>query len=106
MNRIERSPAQVPPQTSWLVFLCTFKKRLGDGVKRVGSSGSSVIVGRKVGVNVGTAVSVTIGVPVEGVVVGPSVLITNKSGVLLDSNGGREKGVAVGCGGTTAAGVC
>jgi hypothetical protein len=106
MNRIERSPAHVPPQTSWLVFLCTLRKILGEGVKSVGSSGSRVMVGRKVGVKVGTTVLVTSGVPVSGLEVGPSVLRANKSGVLLGCRGGRENGVAVGWGGAAGAGVC
>jgi len=55
--------------------------------------GSRVIVGRKVGVNVGSGVSVTMGVPVPGVVVGGKVFSTNKSGVFVSGN---ENGVAVG----------
>jgi hypothetical protein len=51
------------------------------------------MVDRKVGVNVGNGVLVTCGVPVEGVVVGAEVLMTNKFGVKV---GFKEKGVAVG----------
>jgi len=65
---------------------------LGDGVNRLGSIGSSVMVGRVVGVNVGNGVLVIRGVPVDGVVVGSDVLMTNKFGVNV---GCREKGVAV-----------
>jgi len=65
---------------------------LGEGVKKIGSIASSVIVGRIVAVNAGVAVFVTMGVPVEGVVVGGKVLSTNKSGVFVGSN---EYGVAV-----------
>ena len=53
---------------------------------------SSVMVGRKVGVNVGSGVSVTIGVPAPGVVVGGMVFSTNRSGVFVSA---RENGVAV-----------
>jgi len=55
-------------------------------------------VGRIVGVKVGRGVSVaigTIGVSVEGVVVGGNVLSTNRLGVLVGSN---ENGVTVGLG--------
>ncbi len=52
-----------------------------------------MIVGRKVGVNVGSGVSVTAGVPVPGVVVGGRVFSTNRSGVFVAAN---ENGVAVG----------
>ncbi len=71
----------------------------------MGSRASSVMVGRKVAVKVGSDVFVTSCVPVGGVVVASAVLITNKSGVFEGSN---EKGVAVGCGEATtwAAGVC
>jgi hypothetical protein len=54
------------------------------------------MVGRVVGVEVGTGVSVTRGVPVGGVVVGASVFNANRSGVNV---AGRLNGVAVGCGG-------
>lgn len=60
--------------------------RLGEGVKNIGSIASRVIVGRIVAVNVGKGVSVTRGVPVDGVVVGGNVLSTNKSGVLVGSS--------------------
>ncbi len=56
---------------------------LGDGVKKIGSIGSSVIVGRIVAVNSGVGVSVTRGVPVDGVLVAARVLSTNKSGVFV-----------------------
>ena len=83
---------------------------LGDGVNKLGSMGSRVIVGRNVGVNVGTRVFVGVGggvpVPVKGVAEPSAVLITNKSGVLVAGSVGNEKGVAVGAGGFTAAGVC
>jgi hypothetical protein len=59
------------------------------------SNGSSVIVGRMVGVFVGNGVFVTFGVPVEGVVVGACVLMTNRSGVKV---AGKPNGVAVGAG--------
>ena len=62
-------------------------------MNKLGSIGSSVIVGRMVGVKVGKGVSVTSGVPVGGVVVGCGVLITNKSGVF---EAGNPNGVAVG----------
>ncbi len=58
----------------------------------MGSMGSSVIVGRVVGVNVGKGVLVTGGVSVEGVVVGGIVLSTNKSGVYVACS---EYGVTV-----------
>jgi hypothetical protein len=66
---------------------------LGEGVNKLGSTGSSVIVGRMVDVKVGKGVFVIMGVPVGGVVVGSGVLITNKSGVCV---AGKPKGVAVG----------
>jgi hypothetical protein len=69
--------------------------RLGEGVKKTGSIGSRVIVGRIVAVSVGKGVSVTLGVPVDGVVVGGNVLSTNKSGVFVGSN---PNGVTVDCG--------
>jgi hypothetical protein len=55
--------------------------RFGEGVKRLASIGSSVMVTRNVGVNVGSGVSVAIGVSVNGVVVGARVFRTNRSGV-------------------------
>jgi hypothetical protein len=56
-----------------------------------------------VGVKVGRGVSVRIGVPVGGVVVGCRVLITNKSGVF---EAGNPNGVAVGPGVFTGVDVC
>jgi len=59
-----------------------------------------------VGVNVGKGVSVatgTIGVSVDGVVVGGKVLSTNKSGVFVESN---ENGATVDLGELTVVGVC
>jgi hypothetical protein len=76
---------------------------LGEGVNKLGSIGSSVMVARTVGVKVGRGVSVMIGVPVGGVVVGCRVLITNKSGVF---EAGNPNGVAVGAGVFTIVGVC
>ena len=75
--------------------LVTVRNRLGEGVNKLGSIGSSVIVGRMVGEKVGSGVSVISGVPVGGVVVGSAVLITNRSGVCV---GGSPNGVAVGAG--------
>ena len=75
------------------MFFCTARNRFGEGVNRLGSTGSSVMVDRKVGVNVGNGVSVTCGAPVPAVVVGAAVLMTNKFGVKV---GFKEKGVAVG----------
>ncbi len=70
--------------------------------------GSSVIVGRNVGVNVGTRVFVGGGVPVpvNGVPEDSAVLITNKLGVFVAGTVGNEKGVAVGAGEFTPEGVC
>jgi hypothetical protein len=48
-------------------------------------------------------VTVFSGVSVPGVVVGGSVLMTNRFGVFVGCN---EKGVAVGCGEDVAVGVC
>lgn len=67
-----------------------------DGVNKLISNGSRVIVGRFVSVKVGKGVFETFGVPVGGVVVGRSVLITKKSGVKV---AGRLNGVAVAFGG-------
>lgn len=66
---------------------------------------SRVIVGRKVGVNVGGGVSVMLGVPVPGVVEGGRVFRTNKSGVLVSAS---ENGVTVDWGtlGWVGKGVC
>ena len=72
-------------------------------MNKLGSIGSSVMVGRRVGVKVGRGVSVTIGVPVGGVVVGCGVLTTNKSGVY---EAGNPKGVTVGPNVFTGVGVC
>ena len=72
-------------------------------MNKLGSIGSSVMVGRMVGVKVGKGVSVTSGVPVGGVVVGCGVLITNKSGVF---EAGNPNGVAVGPNVFTGVGVC
>jgi len=60
--------------------------KLAEGVNKVTSNGSKVIVGRVVFVNVGKGVFVTFGVPVGGVVVGCAVLIANKSGVKVAGN--------------------
>jgi hypothetical protein len=62
------------------------------------------MVGRNVGVKVGSGVDVSVGsgVPVPGVPVGSSVLSTNRSGVFV---GPREKGVAVNAGGLVGVGV-
>ena len=67
----------------------------GEGVKRLGVMGSSVIVERMVGEKMGNGVFVLRGRPFEAVEVGSEVLITNRSGVL---EAGRENGVAVGAG--------
>src|SRR5688500_13743834 len=93
VNLIDRAPSQVLPQTSGSVDLWTVKNKLGEGVNKLGSIGSSVMVGRVVGVKVGKGVSVRSGVPVGGVVVGSGVLITNKSGVCV---AGKPNGVTVG----------
>jgi len=85
------------------VDLWTVKNKLGDGVNKLGSIGSSVMVGRIVGVKVGKGVSVTSGVPVGVVVVGCGVLITNRSGVCV---AGNPNGVAVGPAVFTGVGVC
>jgi len=85
------------------VDLWTVRNKLGEGVNKLGSIGSSVMVGRVVGVNVGKGVSVRSGVPVGGVVVGSGVLITNKSGVCV---AGKPNGVTVGPTVFTGVGVC
>lgn len=90
---MDRAPSHVLPHTICSVDLWTDKKMLGEGVNKLGSTGSSVIVGRMVDVKVGKGVFVIRGVPVGGVVVGSGVLITNKSGVCV---AGKPKGVAVG----------
>ena len=80
-----------------VVLFKTERNRLGEGVNRLGSIGSRVIVERKVGVEivVGVFVTVTNASPVAAVTVGSEVLITKKSGVL---EAGNAKGVAVGLG--------
>src|SRR5215213_10964125 len=98
---MERAPSQVLPHTICSVERWTARNRFGDGVNKFGSIGSSVMVGRKVGVNVGTGVSVISGVPVDGVVVGSSVLSTNRSGVFV---GPSENGVTVDWGGAVGVG--
>ena len=50
VKRIVRSPSQVLPHTIWLVLFVTERKRFGDGVNKLGSIGSRVIVGRMVAV--------------------------------------------------------
>ena len=102
MNRIVRSPSHVLPQTIKLVLLVTVRKRLGEGVNKLGSIGSSVMVGRKVAVDVGGGVFVASCVPAAGVVDGSDVLMTNRSAVFVAC---REKGVAVGCSEETGVGV-
>ena len=89
---MDRAPSHVLPHTICSVDLWTDKNKLGEGVNKLGSIGSSVIVGRIVGVKVGKGVFVITGVPVGGVVVGSAVLITNKSGVCV---AGNPNGVAV-----------
>ncbi len=92
---MERAPSQVLPQTMRVVLFCTDRNKLGEGVKRLGSMGSSVMVARKVGVETIVGVSVTNASPVAAVTVGSEVLITKKSGVL---EAGKANGVAVGLG--------
>jgi hypothetical protein len=99
---MERAPSQLLPQTIWSVERWTVRNKLGEGVNKLGSTGSSVMVGRNVGVSVGSGVSVMSGVPLGGVVVNSSVLSTNRSGVNVGSN---EKGVAVRAGGGVGVGV-
>ena len=72
-------------------------------MKRLGSTGSRVMVERLVGVEVGKGVLVTSGVPVPGVVDGADVLMTNRFGVNV---GLSEKGVAVGWAAWTGVGLC
>ena len=102
MNRILRSPSHVLPQTIRLVLLVTVRKRFGDGVNKLGSTGSSVIVGRNVAVNVGRGVTVAICVPASAVVDASAVLMTNRFAVFVGCN---ENGVAVGFGEETGVGV-
>jgi len=90
---MERAPSQVLPQTMSVVLFRTERNKLGEGVNRLGSIGSSVMVGRLVGVKIAVGVSVMNASPVAAVVVGSEVLITKKSGVL---EAGKAKGVAVG----------
>jgi len=62
-------------------------KIFGEGVNKLGSSGSSVIVGRKVAVIVGVRVGgfgETPGSSVGGISVGPSVFMANGSRVAVD----------------------
>jgi hypothetical protein len=84
------------------VLLWTVRNIFGEGVNRLGSIGSSVMVERKVAVNAGTGVSVIRGNPVGGVFVAGEVLMTNRSGVL---EAGNENGVAVGAGELVTVGV-
>jgi len=78
---------------SWFVDLWLVTNNCGPGVKRLMSSGSSVMVGRTVGEKVGRGVSVTRGVPVGGVVVASAVLMANRSGVNVS---GKPNAVGVG----------
>ena len=73
----------------------------GEGVKRLGAIGSSVIVERKVGVKIGRGVFVLSGASLADVVVGSAVLMTNRSGVL---EAGSANGVAVCAGGLVGVG--
>ena len=93
INLTDRAPSHPYPHTSWFVDLWADTNNCGPGVKRLTSSGSSVMVGRTVGVKVGRGVSVTRGVPVGGVVVAFAVLIANRSGVNVS---GKPKAVGVG----------
>ena len=72
-------------------------------MKRLGSTGSSVMVERVVGVKVGKGVLVATGAPGTGEVVGSAVLMTNRFGVNV---GFREKGVAVGWAVLAGVGLC
>ena len=77
---------------------------LGEGVNKLGSTGSSVMVFRKVGI--GLAVRVGVGGVTEGsyvgrISVGPSVLTANGSRVEV----GEGKRVTVGCGVNVGSGV-
>ena len=92
---MERAPSQVLPQTMSVVLFKTERNRLGEGVNRLGSMGSRVIVERVVGVNIAVGVAVTNASPVAAVTVDSAVFITKKSGVL---EAGKAKGVAVGLG--------
>jgi len=86
-NLMEREPSHEYPQTSWLVDFESNIKGFGPGVNKFGSTGSIVMVGRVVTVKLGIGVLVTRGVPVGGVLVGPWVLMANRSGVLVLSSG-------------------
>src|SRR5687768_9697634 len=107
---MERAPSQALPHTMRSVERWTDIIKLGEGVNRLGLSGSSVMVARIVGVTmmkgvlVGELVLITEipGVPAMGVAVGGCVLSTNRSGVNV---GSRENGVAVGWGGLVGVGV-
>ncbi len=90
---MERAPSQVLPQTICVVLFKTERNKLGEGVNRLGSMGSSVIVERLVGVKIAVGVSVRNASPVAAVVVDSAVLIAKKSGVL---DAGNANGVAVG----------
>lgn len=105
VKRIVRSPWQVLPHTIRLVLFVTLRNRFGDGVNRLGSIGSRVIVGRVVAVNVGGGVFVagSCVTPSGSVADGSAVLITNRFGVFV---GCSEKGVAVGFSDAVGTGVC
>ena len=98
---MERAPSQVLPQTISVVLFRTERNRLGEGVNRLGSMGSSVMVARKVGVETMVGVSVTDTSPAAAVTVDSAVLITKKSGVL---EAGNANGVAVALGGLVGVG--
>jgi len=87
------------------VLLFTERKILGEGVNKLGSIGSNVIVARVVAVKVGRGVFVAGSwvSPGASVAEGSAVLITNKSGVFVC---GKENGVAVGLGEAAGACVC
>ena len=87
------------------MLFVTERKIFGDGVNKLGSIGSSVIVARIVGVLVGSGVFVAGSCVVPGgrVADGSAELITNKFGVLV---GGKENGVAVGLGEALGTWVC
>ncbi len=93
---MERAPSQVLPHTITSVERWTDKNKFGEGVYKLGLIGSSVIVERMVGVKTGVGgsdVCEVTGVSVDGVVVGGTVLSTNKLGVPV---GSKENGVTVG----------
>src|SRR5215210_5189705 len=93
VNLMERAPSQVLPQTICVVLFKTERNKFGEGVNRFGSTGSSVIVTRLVGVKIAVGVSVANASPVAAVTVDSAVFITKKSGVL---EAGNANGVAVG----------